>query len=68
MPKAENTEQMPKTTKASFVIHVEYQENATWQGTLTWTNTKKTAHFRSALEMIKLIDSAMQGPDNQEYG
>ena len=40
-------------------MHVISQENATWQGQVTWLNEKETRSFRSLLELIKLIDGAM---------
>ena len=41
-------------------MHVISQENATWQGQVTWLDEKETKSFRSLLELIKLIDSAME--------
>ena len=49
-----------KGEKATFVVHVMYRQNATWQGSVTWTEKKQTANFRSALELIKLMDSAVE--------
>jgi hypothetical protein len=45
--------------KASFVIQIKYLQNSTWQGSIQWLNGKKTQNFRSALEMIKLMDNAL---------
>ena len=42
----------------AFVVKIVSQENGTWQGTITWLNANETQPFRSALEMIKLIDGA----------
>lgn len=50
--------EMCRTTE-SFLVRIEQQEHATWQGTVTWANRKRTAHFRSVLELIKLIDSTL---------
>lgn len=44
--------------KATFIVEVKYRENATWQGTVKWVEENKEQNFRSALELIKLIDSA----------
>ena len=41
-------------------MHVISQENATWQGQVSWLGKKETENFRSLLELIKLIDSAME--------
>jgi len=43
----------------TFIITILNNQHATWQGTITWVNTKNTQHFRSALELIKLIDSVV---------
>ena len=43
----------------TFLIKIRSTEHNSWQGTLEWTNTRRTENFRSALEMIKLIDSAV---------
>ena len=48
--------------KASFVIQIKYLQNATWQGSIQWLEGKKTQNFRSALEMIKLMDHALGKP------
>ena len=45
--------------KASFIVRVTSRQNATWQGSISWTERGVTQHFRSALELIKLIDSAL---------
>lgn len=57
----ERAESAVKTTGGeTFVIKVINTQNATWQGTVTWTDGKRTESFRSALELIKLIDSALK--------
>lgn len=48
-----------KKNSQSFVIEVKSQENYSWQGTITWVEGKKKEHFRSALEMIRLMDSTL---------
>ncbi|MBC2870856.1 hypothetical protein KQI11_00175 [Acetanaerobacterium sp. MSJ-12] len=46
--------------RATFTVQVTYRQNATWQGTVTWLEEGKQSHFRSALELIKLMDSALE--------
>lgn len=46
--------------KATFVVQVMYRQNATWQGKVAWSEKNETKNFRSALELIKLIDSAAE--------
>lgn len=45
--------------KETFVVHIISQENATWQGQVTWLGKKETLTFRSFLELVKLMDNAM---------
>lgn len=50
--------------KETFVVHVVSQENSTWQGQVTWLDEKETRSFRSMLELIKLMDAAMEQKGN----
>lgn len=51
---------LPENKKRqSFLVEVISQENHTWQGTIHWVEGRKKEYFRSALEMIRLIDSAL---------
>ena len=43
----------------TFVVHIKCCENATWQGDVTWAEENKKESFRSALELIRLIDGAL---------
>lgn len=57
------TEQMEKGKKkhtGTFVVHVSHCDNATWQGEVTWAEANKKKSFRSALELIRLIDGALE--------
>lgn len=47
--------------KATFLVRVQYRQRATWQGQVTWVEKNQTASFRSALELLKLIDSVENG-------
>ena len=49
--------------KETFVVHIISQENATWQGQVTWLGRKETMNFRSFLELVKLMDNAMVQED-----
>ena len=46
--------------KATFVIQVQYRQNATWQGQVVWSEKNERKPVRSELELIKLIDSATE--------
>ena len=47
-----------KGEKGTFVVRIRHRQNATWQGSVTWAEHNSTQNFRSALELIKLIDCA----------
>lgn len=49
-----------KGSKATFVIEIKYRENSTWQGTVNWVEGNQTQNFRSALELIRLMDDVTQ--------
>ena len=51
---------------ATIVVRVHFRQNATWQGEAVWMEEKKTCCFRSALELLFLIDSAMQKQAERE--
>ena len=50
-----------------FIINILQQQNASWQGTITWVDENKTQNFRSALELIRLIDSTMDGEKTLDW-
>lgn len=54
----DNTNNIPQEGKTTFIVNVQYRQNATWQGTITWVEQNTTQHFRSAFEMLKLMDQA----------
>ena len=43
-----------------FLVSIVENQNATWQGNVTWLNQEKTKNFRSFLELIKLIDESVE--------
>lgn len=52
-----------KGDEATFVVHIQYRQNATWQGEVLWAEGRRKVHFRSALELLKLMDGALNLPD-----
>lgn len=47
---------------ATFRVRVLFRQGASWQGKLSWMEKGKEMSFRSALELVKLIDSALPQP------
>jgi hypothetical protein len=43
---------------ASFLVQIKYCQNATWQGSIQWIEREKAQCFRSAFEMLNLIEEA----------
>ena len=53
-------EEVPEHGKvATFNVRVLFRQNASWQGNVTWIDGKKEESFRSVLELLILMDSAM---------
>ena len=48
-----------RSKKNSFVIRLLAFQHNTWQGEITCLDTKEKQYFRSALELLRLIDSAV---------
>ena len=53
--------------KETFVLKVLGRQHSTWQGSILWVEAKKEQHFRSALEMLKLIDEALAQSDAVDH-
>ena len=47
------------SVKGTFEISVKFTQNSTWQGQIHWVEENKKQNFRSALEMLKLMDEAL---------
>ena len=44
---------------ATFRISVLFRQNASWQGNILWVDRDMESQFRSALELIGLLDNAL---------
>ena len=45
--------------KQVFILEVDSNKNRSWQGTLEWVKGQRKESFRSMLELLRLIDSAV---------
>ena len=45
--------------QGAFLVQILGRQNATWQGTVTWLDGRESQSFRSVLELIHLMDSAI---------
>jgi len=55
-----------ETTKCTFEITVRFRQNATWQGQILWAEKNVKQNFRSVLEMLKLMDEALNEGDSSK--
>lgn len=53
------TQKRKQRQKGTFLVQVHYNENATLQGEVIWVEQDKRQQFRSEMELLKLIDSAV---------
>lgn len=44
---------------ATFAVRIVFRQNASWQGSIQWLDGEREQSFRSVLELIFLIDSAL---------
>ncbi len=51
---------MQESRQSTFIVHITQNENASWQGQVTWADENVTKNFRSALELIKMIDGVVR--------
>jgi hypothetical protein len=46
--------------RATFELRIFFRQNVSWQGTVNWLDEGQGESFRSVLELLFLIDSALQ--------
>ena len=51
-----------KGVRATFELQVLFRQHSSWQGVITWRDGKKEQSFRSVLELVMLMDSALRNP------
>ena len=55
-----DVEELTRGTAATFEMRVLFRQHASWQGELLWLEKNSRQSFRSVLELITLIDSALR--------
>lgn len=48
-----------KNNKGTFIVKVDNYQRGTWQGRVIWAEEEVAEHFRSGLELLKLLDEAI---------
>ena len=56
-----------QTERGTFLVKILYRQNNSWQGEVVWAETNERRYFRSALELIRLIDSAAPGESGESF-
>ncbi len=51
---------------ATFELQILFRQHASWQGVLLWREQQQKQCFRSVLELILLMDSALRDPEGKE--
>ena len=49
-----------KGSKATFELQILFRQHSSWQGLLTWREGSAEQSFRSVLELVMLMDSALR--------
>jgi hypothetical protein len=65
-PERPQRQQGPKEVTAhrgrrgTFLVCVQFRQNSSWQGEVTWAEQDETSSFISMLELLTIIDSALE--------
>ena len=59
-----DAERLSRGTAATFEMRVLFRQHASWQGELLWLEKNTRQSFRSVLELITLLDSALRAGGN----
>ena len=51
----------------SFMVRVLFRQDANYQGEISWVEGGKTRYFRSLLEMLLLMQSALNEGNSEEF-
>ena len=57
---AETACRFRKGTRATFELQVLFRQHSSWQGVIVWKDTGAEQSFRSVLELVYLLDSALR--------
>lgn len=48
----------------TFVVKIIQTQNKSWQGMITWADKNETQYFRSALELMHMIQEVVESEDD----
>lgn len=52
--------------KATFELRILFRQHTSWQGMILWREQFREQSFRSVLELVLLMDSALRGLEGRE--
>lgn len=52
--------------KATFELQILFRQHSSWQGLIIWKDKRVEQSFRSVLELVLLMDSALRGIEGYE--
>ena len=58
-------QEAPQGGLATFAVRVLFRQNASWQGSVAWLEGEREESFRSALELVFLMDSALRNREGE---
>ncbi|MBE6036610.1 MAG: hypothetical protein E7223_03160 [Clostridiales bacterium] len=68
-PREERNKSSPEPQRgkeSTFHVKVLFRQHTSWQGSVQWLETGQEQSFRSVLELILLMDSALRREDDPE--
>ena len=57
---------VPRGARATFELKILYRQHTSWQGVLVWREGRTQQSFRSVLELVTLMDSALKSQEGCE--
>jgi hypothetical protein len=57
----------PKGEVATFRATIQFRQHASWQGRVTWMEGKRRESFRSALELLTMMDEVLHTASTPQY-
>lgn len=52
--------------KATFEVKILFRQHSSWQGVIVWLEKQTEQSFRSVLELVHLLDSALKDSEEDE--
>ena len=61
----DSSSRIRRGSRATFELQILFRQHASWQGNLIWKETGMEQSFRSVLELVILMDSALRSREGQ---